>query len=146
MFSIDLPFLLSKKALKKAGAILNFKNDTMTFLGYTVELVETSNGLYAIPLNAAKRYIDCKGKPELILQVTGLEELDDDELKRKLKHIHRNFSHPTVNKLQSLLKNSGVKDARTLNLLEEVLGECETCKFYKKVPSRPVVGLTRAMR
>ena len=66
---IDLPFLLSKNALKKAGAILNFNNDTMIILGYTIELVETENRLYTIPLNTAKRYMDCKLKPELILHI-----------------------------------------------------------------------------
>ena len=75
-----------------------------------------------------------------------MDDLENDELKKKLIHIHRNFGHPAGNKLQSLLKNAGISGTRTLKLMDEVSESCKTCKLYKKVPSRPVVGLTRATR
>jgi hypothetical protein len=46
----DLPLLLSKEALKKADAIMNFNNDTVTMFGEVLKMISTSSGHYAISL------------------------------------------------------------------------------------------------
>ena len=46
----DLPLLLSKESMKKAGTQKNFKNDKVTMLGQKSKLKLTSSGHYAIPL------------------------------------------------------------------------------------------------
>ena len=46
----ELPLLMSKPSLKKAGAVIDFQNDKMLFNGESVELFETKSGHYAIPI------------------------------------------------------------------------------------------------
>ena len=41
---------MSKPALKKGGAILDFLNDKMIFNGESVELFETKSGHYCVPI------------------------------------------------------------------------------------------------
>ena len=44
--------------MKNRQTGLNFQNDTITFLGYEILLITTSNGLYAIPITAAKQLLE----------------------------------------------------------------------------------------
>lgn len=46
----DIPLLLSKETMKKAGTEIDFKNDSVTMLGEKQNLIITSAGHYAIPL------------------------------------------------------------------------------------------------
>ena len=46
----DLPLLLSKKAMKKAGMKINMVVNTAELLGQTVKLMTTCSGHYCIPL------------------------------------------------------------------------------------------------
>ena len=46
----EIPLLLSRGSMKKAGVVLNFGNDTARILNDTVELVSTSTGHYCVPL------------------------------------------------------------------------------------------------
>ena len=46
----DIPLLLSKDAMKKAGTCLNFEDDTVTMLKKKIPLSCTSSGHYYIPV------------------------------------------------------------------------------------------------
>ena len=46
----DIPLLLSRASMKRADMNLNFKDDTASVFGKTIELVETKSGHYAVPL------------------------------------------------------------------------------------------------
>ena len=46
----DIPLLLSKDAMKKAGTCLNFEDDTVTMLKKKIPLSCTSSGHYYIPI------------------------------------------------------------------------------------------------
>ena len=46
----DIPLLLSRASMKRADVNLNFKDDTASVFGKTIELVVTKSGHYAIPL------------------------------------------------------------------------------------------------
>ena len=46
----DLPLLLSRSSMKKAGAKLDFENDKVVMFGTAQDLLFTSNGHYCIPL------------------------------------------------------------------------------------------------
>ena len=48
--SCDLPLLLSKTSLKKAGAVIEFTKDTMRFNGEQIKLLECKSGHYYVPL------------------------------------------------------------------------------------------------
>ena len=47
---VDVPFLLSRAAMKKLNMIINFGTDSVSFLGTTYPLTVTSSGHYTIPL------------------------------------------------------------------------------------------------
>ena len=51
----DIPLLLSKPALKKVGAILNFVEDTLEFNGEKVPLMECKSGHYCVPICNKRR-------------------------------------------------------------------------------------------
>ena len=53
----DIPLLLSKPALKKVGAILNFVEDTLEFNGEKVPLMECKSGHYCVPICNSSREV-----------------------------------------------------------------------------------------
>ena len=55
VLDLELPLLLSKGALKRAKAVLDFENNTPKFAGETLNLRETSAGHYALPPCNRKR-------------------------------------------------------------------------------------------
>ena len=116
-----IPLLLSKSAMKKAECMLNFKEDTVSIFGRTVRLECTESGHYYIPLNRPGK-ID--GKECEILFMRNFQEKSAEEKKKVAKKLHQQFSHPTSEKLISLVKSSGMKDADFLNMIAEVTGKC----------------------
>ena len=144
----ELPLLMSKPALKKGGAILDFLNDKMIFNGESVELFETKSGHYCVPICNKRCLIseteDTK-KPNLVLTVTNETLLGKDtkEIRRKAKKLHSQFSHAPGYKLKDLLKKAGFEKEEYFKAIDEVSGSCEICIRYKKPKPKPVVGLPR---
>ena len=70
--------------------------------------------------------------------------VEDKDVKRVSSKLHRQFGHPTADKLISLIKNSGCNNEMLKNAIIDVTKSCVTCcKFRKPVP-RPVVSLPMA--
>ena len=142
----ELPLLLSKPALKRVGAVLDFQNDAIVFNGEKIKLIETKSGHYGVPI-CVKRQLVSDGigikKPKLILTVTEetLFGTDLNEMKKKAIKLHRQFSHAPAYKLITLLKTGGFNRQNFFKVLEEVCENCELCLRYKKPKPRPVVGL-----
>ena len=60
---------------------------------------------------------------------------------------HRQFVHPTAEKLLKLVNLSDQKDDYELKTeILEVTQSCDTCKRYKQALPRPVVGLPQSTR
>ena len=51
----EIPLLLSKKSMKKAGTNIDFKTDTVSKFGSQQKLIATSSGHYAVPLGQRAR-------------------------------------------------------------------------------------------
>ena len=47
----DIPMLLSKASMKKANTKIDFQNDQVSMLGEVQDIIVTSSGHYALPLN-----------------------------------------------------------------------------------------------
>ena len=47
----ELPLLLNKEAMKKAGMMIDFTNDSAQIFGFHINLEITSSGHYIIPLS-----------------------------------------------------------------------------------------------
>ena len=108
----DVPFLLSKEALKRGKAITNFENETIQIYDSEQPLLCTTSGHYAIPI-----------KPhsvELTADVVMLVIKEDSKVKVVAKKLHHQFGHPSAKRLINLVKNSGEENEELFKALEEV--------------------------
>ena len=62
------------------------------------------------------------------------------------KKLHRQFAHPTYERLMKLVKNSGYNNKQLDKEILKVSEQCLTCLKYKKTPPRPVVSLPMAKK
>ena len=132
----DIPLLLGKPAMKKAKVKLDLENDCATIFGKTVDLQCTSSGHYCIPIVETTMPVG-----DTVEALLSEDEKSAEENRKKIEKLHKQFAHPTAQKLKYLLKDANVSDEGILDLVDEVVSKCETCKRYKKTPPRPVVGL-----
>ena len=133
----DIPLLLSKDAMKKAGTCLNFEDDTVTMLKKKIPLSCTSSGHYYIPIT---RPLPDKHK---FKQVPFIKEISSKNMAKKIKiatKLHRQFSHPSSKKLCASVKNAGVTDPEFIKILQTLPNSCELCIRYKKTEPKPIVG------
>ena len=89
----DIPLLLSKDAMKRAGTCLNFEDDTVTMLKKKIPLSCTSSGHYYVPIT---KPLPDKHKFKHILFIKEISSKNTAEKKLKLQKLHRQFSHPSV--------------------------------------------------
>ena len=139
----DIPLLLSKNSMKKADTVIDFEKDEVWLFGRKQKLCCTDSGHYYVPL--AKTLPTNTKDPE-ILFMRNLESKTKSEKYKIAQKLHKQFSHPSSEKMCSLVRNSGVNDKQMLDILKEVPGNCEICVRYKKNQPRPVVGLPLASR
>ena len=142
----ELPLLLSKASMKRASAYLDTKNDVIHMLGEEIKLINTSSGHYAVPLCSNKATLNAlitESNPNISL-VVRTPNMTKKAMALKL---HRQFVHPTAEKLLKLVNLSDQKDDYELKTeILEVTQSCDTCKRYKQAPPRPVVGLPQSTR
>ena len=135
----DIPLLLSKDAMKRAGTCLNFENDSATMLKMKIPFRCTSSGHYYIPIT--KPLLDkCKFK-----HILFIKEISSKNMAEKIKiatKLHRQFYHPNSKKLCNLVKNAGVTDPEFIKILQTLPSSCEVCIRYKKTEPKPIVGFT----
>ena len=138
----DIPMLLSKNSMKKAGAKLDFITDKITMYGIDINLGVTRSGHYLLPLHKKKQVIieaERNDKAKLTLAVSNSNIPD---IARKL---HRQFAHPTAKRLIQLVKHQENSE-ELIEAIKDVSNKCAICKEYKKPPPRPIVGLPMATR
>lgn len=135
----DIPLLLGKPAMKKAKVKLDLENDCATIFGETVELQCTSSGHYCVPIVETTMPIG-----DTVEALLSVDERSTEENRKRIEKLHKQFAHPTAQKLKYLLEDADVSDKTTLDLVDDVVSKCEVCKQYKKTPPRPVVGLPLA--
>ena len=134
----DIPLLLSRSAMKTAGVKMDMENDTANIFGKDVALNLTTSGHYCIPIDRMEEI-----PVEEVFSVK-LEEMDSKDRYKTLVKLQRQFAHPPLKKLKSLLQNAGLWRNEYVDLLEEINKSCDLCKRYAKTPPRPVVGLPMA--
>ena len=95
----EIPFLLSKAAMKKAGSKLDFCHDTGTMLQENVKFSFTESGHYCIPISNKKQLISQSGKDQVkvVLHVSDLSSKGTEEKKKMVLKLHRQFHIPVKN-------------------------------------------------
>ena len=131
----NIPLLLSKSSMKRAGMILNLNSDSAVIFGKNVKLETTSLGHYKLPI---VRPLTLRRVEEVLIAV------DDPNTRKVALKLHRQFAHPSAEKLRSLLKNARRADESLLRAVDEVTAACEICMRYKRPRPRPVVSMPMA--
>lgn len=133
----DVPLLLSKETMKAAEADIDFRTDTITLFGSKQDLICTSSGHYAIPINPYSQNTpsnECEVEVNNVLLSTPCSDVFTTA-----KKLHHQFSHPSSRRLINLVKTSGVEDDQLFKAIEKISERCDTCKRYKKSRPRPAV-------
>ena len=103
----------------------------------------TESGHYCLPLS---RTIDGPHSPEMkILFSTPIKDDDPTDVNRKkILKLHKQFSHPHPDKLQTLLKNARNVSKETMDTVVDISKNYDVCKRYKHNPPRPAVSFPLA--
>ena len=136
----DIHLLLSRSAMKTAGVKMDLESDIAKIFGKDIALNLTTSGHYCIPIDREEKI-----PVEEIFSVNFGEMGSIDRYKTLLK-LHRQFAHPPLKKLKSLLEDAGHWTEDCQNILEDIGKKCYVCKMYMKTPLRPVVSLPMASR
>ena len=134
----DIPLLLSMDAMKRAKVKLDLENDTAVIFGEKIALNSTSSGHYCIPID---KYSETKVESVCAVR---LSEMKEQERYKALLKLHRQFGHPSENRLKALLVDAGVWSEQFASDLHKIQSNCEICKMYMRTPSRPIVALPLA--
>ncbi len=136
---VDIPLLLSKTSLKKAGPFWTWKR--------TVQWC--SNNLFHLNYYSGHYCVDIRDKDnkkdqteEEVLTVT--ENMSPDEKRKVLLKLHKQFGHASADRLQRQIQSSGNKDKDCFTILQQILYDCEICQKYKRTKPKPAVGLPMA--
>lgn len=103
----------------------------------------TSLGHYCIPIDKGDRI---QVESVCAVQLTGMTE---KERHKTLLKLHRQFAHPPVKRLRSLLEDAGIWHKDDENCLNEINRNCEVCKQYAKSHQdqlSPCLWLLNSMR
>lgn len=144
----NIPLLLSKTSLKRAGTILDMENDSAVMFNQPVKLDFTSSGHYCVDIvgseDACPTYCDqiLANTEEEVLTIT--DKMSTSEKTKVLEKLHKQFGHASADKLQRLLSSSGSKDTECTSLLQKIINKCEVCQKYCKTKPKPAVGLPLA--
>ena len=142
----EIPLLLSKGAMKKAGVIIDLKKDEVIMFGKKVRVLVTNLGHYAVALNS-KVYMGRMDTPVHRVFITNIEKLDElpkEEQRKVAMKWHKQFSHPHGDRLCNLMKDAGITSQEMLKTVKDIENECEICIKYGRKPPKPIVTLPRA--
>ena len=126
--------------MKRAKTTLDFFNDKAWMFGMPVKLQSTDSGHYFISLAALLHSTDAQ--EVLFSNVANLKS--PSEKKKIAVKLHKQFSHPSSEKICGLVKSSGFDDSEFIEILKKIPSECDVCLRFKKTPSKPSVGLPLA--
>ena len=130
----NVPLLLSKSAMKKAQMKINMVDDSVKIFGFDYKMELTTSGHYCIPI--VKPFHE-KEVYEILYSVSG-------GVQQMALKLHKQFAHPSVEKLLKLLRQANVCDGDLIEEIKKVSMSCQVCVKWKKPPHRPVVSMPMA--
>lgn len=139
----EIPLLLSKDSMKAARIKLNLVDDTAEILGVKTSLNATASGHYYVDIGPEQSSAGETIAIESVCAV-NLSKLPPSSLKKALVKIHRQFAHPSTERLKLLLKDCGSWRDNMREILDQIHAECDICKIYARTPARPAVAAPMA--
>ena len=139
----ELPLLLTKEAMKKAGMMIDFTNDSAQIFGFHINLEITSSGHYTILLPKTRNFLNnnIKQEEKKAFIAADVDKMSYQEKEKMAIKLHNQFGHTSYDKLCKFLTNASVKDGQFLDILQDFSAKCDVCLKYKRKNPRPVVGL-----
>ena len=143
VIDVDIPLLISKKAMKKANTTINFKDDIVTMFGETIRVRLSSTGHYCVCLN---KIVDVAYNENVATRVyfVNLEKMNSmtkEDKERVSIKVHKQFCHASGSRLKKLMVIAGIRDKEMLKTIEGIDKNCNICIRYKKVSPKPIVTL-----
>ena len=83
-------------------------------------------------------------KSESILFCDNVNELSDDEKQKIAIKLHRQFSHPSSDKLITLLKDTNINDKQLFDMVKNINSNCKVCQKRKEPKPKPIVSFPLA--
>ena len=138
----DIPMLLSKSSLQRAGTILNLKEDRAEMLNQDIKLELTSSGHYCVNILKDEYNEDNIMEHEALIID---EHMSTKETKTLMEKLHKQFGHATADRMKRLLTSAGQHvSSKVSDILQEVIGKCTTCLMHKQTPPKPAVCMPLA--
>ena len=113
----NIPLLFSKKAMKFLGMVIDTHEDKVNVFNQNVPLGITSMGHYTMTLVPAQS----DSRLERVLLSI------DDDTDAVAKKLHRQFAHPSSEKLRKLVESAGRGNDKLFESIDSVTNKCETC-------------------
>jgi hypothetical protein len=115
--------------MKKGEVIINTKENRAKVLGEEVDLVETSTGHLCLPLS--EKLLIGDTFDNIVLNTSSIRQCTKEQKRQKAMKLHRQFSHPSKERLLQLVKRSqSFNDTEFLKLIKEC---SETCPYLQAV-------------
>ena len=157
----DIPLLISKPSMTRAGIVLDFCQGTTTVFGIKRNMVETSIGhpiIRVLPEGEKEEFQDvvlvtmADGTEPEDRQILTLPETKKwapvswEDQKKIIHKVHRQVGHHSKKKMLSLLRNSTIKwDQKKMMVeLDKMLENCEGCILKKRAPCKPAASIPLA--
>ena len=141
----DIPLLLSKSSLQRAGTILNLKEDSAEMLDQEIKLELTSSGHYCV--NILKDELT-ESNEDNVMEHEALiinEHMSTKETMTLMEKLHKQFGHATADRMKRLLTSAGQHvSSKVSDILQDVIEKCTTCLMHKQTPPKPAVCLPLA--
>ena len=117
----EIPLFLSKQAMKRGNAVIDFDSDVIVITMFGVEYLTTltTSGHYAIPISIESNLMSKLESESTVSNVTLIASGEEDKHKIAVK-LHRQFAHPKPDTLITLLRNAGSDDDELFNVIKEL--------------------------
>ena len=136
----DIPLLLSKTFMKRMGMVIDLGDDRIHWNRGEIKTVKvTSTGHYAVVINKCQNFEGERNFMKYVLYTYGVESP-----KKKALKLHKQFAHPSKEKLLKLINVAGIRDKELEEEIRKIEETCETCLKFKKAPCRPIVSVPMA--
>ena len=157
----DIPLLISKPSMTRAGIVLDFCQHTTTVFGIKRNMMETSIGhpiIGVLPQGVKEEFQDVVlmtmadgSEPEDRQSLTLPEKrkwapLTWEQQKKIIHKVHKQVGHHSKKKMLSLLRNSSIKwdQGKMIAELDRMLEQCEGCILKKRTPCKPAASIPLA--
>ena len=122
----NIPLLISKRSMKKAGGVLDLVNDKVKLFDKWIACDLTSSGHYAVSLGTEEVSLDT-----IEVSLFSIANMDTVEQKKAILKLHRQFSHPTKQRFIEFLKKANKWDPEYQNVVNEIYSQCHMCKVFQ---------------